>query len=62
MAAILAEEAFHDLRGPVVRVSGGNIPLPVAKELELEVSASAERVVTAVRTLLDGVRREPVRA
>ena len=62
VAAILAEEAFHDLRAPVVRVSGGNIPLPVAKELELEVSASAERVVTAVRTLLDGVRREAVRA
>ncbi|MDT7575886.1 MAG: hypothetical protein QOH17_2219, partial [Pseudonocardiales bacterium] len=52
IAAILAEEAFEDLDGPVLRVSGGNIPLPVAAPLEAEVSASADRVVAAVGRLL----------
>lgn len=54
VAAILAEEAFDDLDGPVRRVSGGNIPLPVAAPLEAEVSVSAARVVAAVRRGLDG--------
>lgn len=52
VAAILAEEAFGDLRAPVLRVSGGNVPLPVAKELEVEVSATAGRVVAAVRQVI----------
>ncbi|MGE3663195.1 MAG: alpha-ketoacid dehydrogenase subunit beta [Pseudonocardia sp.] len=51
IAAILAEEAFGDLTAPVVRVSGGSVPLPVAAPLEAEVSATVERVVAAVRKL-----------
>ena len=57
ISAILAEEAFHDLQAPIVRVTGGNIPLPVAAPLESEVSVSAERVVSAVRQQLDAPRR-----
>lgn len=53
IAAILAEEAFDDLTAPITRVTGGNIPLPVAKELEDEVSTSSPRVTAAVRTLLE---------
>jgi pyruvate dehydrogenase E1 component beta subunit len=52
IAAILAEEAFEDLDGPVLRVSGGNIPLPVAAPLEAEVSVSTDRIVAAVGRLL----------
>ena len=52
IAAILAEEAFADLDGPVLRVSGGNVPLPVAAPLEAEVSVSADRVVATVSGLL----------
>lgn len=48
IAAILAEEAFADLDAPIVRVTGGNIPLPVAAPLEAEVSVDARRVVDAV--------------
>ena len=52
IAAILAEEAFDALRAPICRVTGGNVPIPVARELELAVSASAQRVVeTARRTM-----------
>jgi pyruvate dehydrogenase E1 component beta subunit len=52
IAAILAEEAFADLDGPVLRVSGGNVPLPVAAPLEAEVSVSVDRVLGAVSGLL----------
>ena len=53
IAAILADEAFDDLTAPVIRVTGGNIPLPVAAPLEAEVSVSADKIVTAVTKLLD---------
>jgi pyruvate/2-oxoglutarate/acetoin dehydrogenase E1 component len=54
VAAILAEEAFDDLRAPIVRVSGGNVPLPVATAMEAEVMPSPEKVVAAARGLLEG--------
>ncbi|NMO92097.1 alpha-ketoacid dehydrogenase subunit beta [Actinomycetospora sp. TBRC 11914] len=54
VAAILAEEAFDDLRAPIVRVSGGNVPLPVAAAMEAEVTPSAEKVAAAARGLLEG--------
>src|SRR5712691_4448096 len=52
IAAIAAQEAFSDLTAPVTRVSGGNVPLPVAASLEAEVDVSPQRVVAAVRALL----------
>jgi pyruvate dehydrogenase E1 component beta subunit len=52
VAAIAAEEAFDDLAAPVTRVSGGNVPLPVAAALEAEVDVTADRVVAACRRVL----------
>lgn len=52
IAAIAAEEAFSDLVAPVRRISGGNIPWPVARELEAEVDVSPESVVAAVQILM----------
>ncbi len=52
IAAIVADEAFGDLRAPIVRVAGGNVPLPVAKDLEAEVSPSAARVAEGMRRVL----------
>lgn len=52
IAAIVAEEAFGTLVAPVRRVSGGNIPWPVARELEAEVSVTSSRVVAAVEEVL----------
>jgi pyruvate/2-oxoglutarate/acetoin dehydrogenase E1 component len=52
VAAIVAEEAFGALTAPVTRVSGGNVPLPVAAPLEAEVDVSAPRVAAAVRRVL----------
>jgi pyruvate dehydrogenase E1 component beta subunit len=53
LGSIVADEAFDELAGPVTRVSGGNVPLPVAAAMEAEVSVSAERVVAAAMKLLD---------
>jgi pyruvate dehydrogenase E1 component beta subunit len=53
LAAILAEEAFADLRAPVARVSGCSVPLPVAKNLETAVNPTVQRIVAAVGAACD---------
>jgi pyruvate/2-oxoglutarate/acetoin dehydrogenase E1 component len=52
VAAIAAQEAFGSLSAPVTRVSGGNVPLPVAASLEAEVGVTAARVVAAAQAVL----------
>jgi pyruvate dehydrogenase E1 component beta subunit len=52
VAAIAAQEAFGSLAAPVTRVSGGNVPLPVAASLEAEVDVTAARVVAAAQAVL----------
>jgi pyruvate/2-oxoglutarate/acetoin dehydrogenase E1 component len=52
IAAILAEKAILDLRGPVVRVTGFDVPYPYW-QLEDEYLPSVERVVDAARKLLE---------
>ena len=52
VAAIVAQEAFGSLTAPVTRVSGGNVPLPVAASLEAEVDVTAARVVAAAQAVL----------
>jgi pyruvate/2-oxoglutarate/acetoin dehydrogenase E1 component len=51
LAAILAEKAILDLRGPVLRVTGYDVPYPYWK-IEDAYMPSLERVVDAVRRLL----------
>jgi pyruvate/2-oxoglutarate/acetoin dehydrogenase E1 component len=62
VAAIIAEEAFEELRAPVARVSGGNVPHPVATVLEAEISVSPERIVAAARGLVGWSRSDRVGA
>ncbi|HET8892859.1 MAG TPA: alpha-ketoacid dehydrogenase subunit beta [Gaiellaceae bacterium] len=52
IAAILAEKAMLDLRGPVLRVTGYDVPYPYWK-IEDEYMPSVERIVAAVRRLLE---------
>jgi pyruvate/2-oxoglutarate/acetoin dehydrogenase E1 component len=52
LAAILAEKAILDLRGPVLRVTGYDVPYPYWK-IEDAYMPSVERVVDAVRKLLE---------
>src|SRR6476646_5994269 len=51
LAAILAEKAMLDLRGPVLRVTGYDVPYPYW-QIEDAYMPSVERVVDAVRKLL----------
>jgi pyruvate dehydrogenase E1 component beta subunit len=52
LAAILAEKAILDLRGPVLRVTGYDVPYPYW-QIEDAYMPSVERVVAAVRKLLE---------
>jgi len=53
VAALIAERAFEDLDGPVVRVSTPDVPIPFSPPLEQAVLPSIERVKEAVRELLE---------
>jgi pyruvate/2-oxoglutarate/acetoin dehydrogenase E1 component len=52
VAAVLAEKAMLDLRGPVLRVTGYDVPYPYW-QLEDAYMPSVERVSAAVRKLLE---------
>ena len=52
IAAVLAEKAIYDLRGPVLRVTGYDVPYPYW-QVEDEYMPSVERVADAVRRLLE---------
>ena len=51
VAAVLAEKAIFDLRGPVIRVTGYDVPYPYW-QIEDAYMPSVERVVDAVRRVL----------
>jgi pyruvate/2-oxoglutarate/acetoin dehydrogenase E1 component len=51
LAALIAEKAIFDLRGPVLRVTGFDVPYPYWT-LEDAYMPSVARIVAAVRTLL----------
>ncbi len=48
VASIIAEEAFYDLDGPVVRITTPHIPLPAADSLEDLALPSVERITTTI--------------
>lgn len=52
ISSIVAEEAFWDLDGPIVRVTTPHIPLPAADGLEDLALPSADRIVAAVSDAL----------
>jgi pyruvate dehydrogenase E1 component beta subunit len=52
LAAVVAEKAILDLRGPVLRVTGYDVPYPYW-QIEDAYMPSVERVVAAARRLLD---------
>jgi 2-oxoisovalerate dehydrogenase E1 component beta subunit len=53
IAALIAERAFEDLDGPVVRVATPDVPIPFSPPLEQAVLPSVDRVRDAIRELLD---------
>ena len=49
IASIVADEAFDDLDGPIIRITTPHVPLPAADVLEDAAMPSAERIVATVR-------------
>mgnify|MGYP003345979083 CR=1 FL=1 len=54
MLAIIAEEAFYDLDGPVVRITTPHIPLPAADNLEDMVLPTPARIADRIAVIADG--------
>jgi 2-oxoisovalerate dehydrogenase E1 component beta subunit len=52
VAAVIAEHAFEDLDGPVVRVATPDVPIPFSPPLEQAALPSVDRVKEACRELL----------
>jgi len=53
VAALIAEHAFEDLDGPVVRVATPDCPIPFSPPLEAAVLPSVDRVREACRQLIE---------
>jgi pyruvate/2-oxoglutarate/acetoin dehydrogenase E1 component len=53
VAALIAEQAFEHLDGPVVRVATPDVPIPFSPPLEQAVLPTVDRVREACRELLD---------
>src|SRR6266849_209889 len=49
IASIVAEEAFYDLDGPIVRITTPHVPLPAADALEDNTVPTVERIVETVQ-------------
>lgn len=56
IASIVADEAFWDLDGPVVRITTPHIPLPAADHLEDIAIPSTARIVERVAKVMNGAR------
>jgi pyruvate dehydrogenase E1 component beta subunit len=52
LAYIIHRDAFSDLDAPVTRVTGADVPMPHAKNLEHLAMPSPARVVAAVKEVL----------
>ncbi|WP_026875402.1 alpha-ketoacid dehydrogenase subunit beta [Jiangella gansuensis] len=53
VVSVVAEEGFELLDAPIRRVAGANVPLPFADALEEQVIPTVDKVVDAVRALVD---------
>ncbi len=51
LADLIQREAFDDLDAPIERVTGADVPMPYAKNLEHLAMPAADRVVEAVRAV-----------
>ena len=52
VAALAADKAFHALKAPIVRLTGPDAPTPSSPVLEQAYMPDAERIVAAVRRML----------
>ena len=53
LAALLAEKAFEDLDGPIMRITAPDTPVPFSPPLEEYFLPNARKVVEAARKLAE---------
>jgi len=53
ISAIIVEEGFEYLRSPIVRVARPDIPVPFSKPLEDAITPTAEKLIAAIRRVVD---------
>jgi pyruvate dehydrogenase E1 component beta subunit len=53
ISAIVAEEGFEFLQCPIVRVARPDIPVPFSKPLEDAITPTTEKVIAAIRRVID---------
>ncbi|HEY3522491.1 MAG TPA: transketolase C-terminal domain-containing protein [Candidatus Limnocylindrales bacterium] len=56
IAATVAEEAFDELRAPIRRVVTEDVPIPFSPPLEAAVEPNEDKIVAAVRSVVDAAR------
>ncbi|MFN4100160.1 MAG: alpha-ketoacid dehydrogenase subunit beta [Pararhodobacter sp.] len=54
VAALIAEQAFDDLKAPVSRLAPPPVPTPFARELEAQYLPDKDRIMAAIQTLCHG--------
>ena len=52
IAAIVAEQAFHALRAPILRVTAPNMQVPFSPVLEAELYPTTEKIAAAIRRVV----------
>jgi pyruvate dehydrogenase E1 component beta subunit len=52
ISASITENAFDDLDAPVIRVTGEDVPMPYARNLELLATPTEEHIVAAIRKVM----------
>jgi len=54
IAAMVAEKAFDQLDAPIIRVAAPFSPVPFSPTLEKEYIPSEEKIIQAVKTVMEG--------
>lgn len=52
IAAIVAEEGYSLLRGPIKRVTTADVPVPFSPRLEVAIDPTEDKIATAIRSLV----------
>ncbi|KAJ9513163.1 hypothetical protein QJQ45_029349, partial [Haematococcus lacustris] len=60
IAALVQEEAFDELDGPVCRITGAEVPMPYATDLEKAALPSVENIVRVVRRELNNLATDKI--
>jgi pyruvate dehydrogenase E1 component beta subunit len=52
ISAIVCEDAFGALKGPIARVAADDVPVPFSKALEPQIYPSVEKIIAAAKKTL----------